>query len=617
MTLSPAERAEISRQNGKKSQGPKSAQGKSRSKFNALKHGLKAKLPVLPGEDPQQYQGLLDAWIANLQPSNDVEHSLVERAVTITWQLDRAERAETARLSRIIREAPAEAARRREEEAAALGQRLFFDRRGPLPLYPHSLYNLPDRPRVSFSGLSDDPDDPPRLLPRLEATAEGCRWLLDRWADLRGLLDRGLSWQSPDKLKAIRMLGRQPLDAADSEVVATIFQACHVLDPQTHHQAGVAQGEVATLAEALGTLGTLGPGVFARLRDEPGSHAASQPEPEPDESDDGEMDEGDQAEARIAWRRCGPAFAELLGELTKEEARVYRHRLEGRRVDRPRPQDPAAAKATLLAIVEQATARLAAKLEVHQAHAALAAAEAVDRLCFDESPEGERLRRFHLASQRALHRTVDSLHKLRRQEPPQPSGGEPAEPTGTGATGAGLSATICCGPDGIHSSFAADLWPAAPALPAGPPVAPDPEPDVQNPTNEPSAAAADPPSAPAEPTAPLGEHTNSPNEPDPSPPATPHSQAAIVEREISPNEPTASAGGHPHVSEEPAPSADDRGPEQEPAGGRRSARTTQDNAPGRKNPSSPAAGGEETRRLTPESLPVSDQGRPGTRKSAT
>src|SRR5215831_6135752 len=137
MTLSDAERAAISRQNGQKSRGPKSQEGKARSRFNAIKHGLKAKLPVLPGEDAQLYQGRLDAWIADLQPANDLEQTLVERAVTITWQLDRAE---GARLTHIIREAPAEAALRREEEAAALGQRLFFDHRGPLPLYPHSLY---------------------------------------------------------------------------------------------------------------------------------------------------------------------------------------------------------------------------------------------------------------------------------------------------------------------------------------------------------------------------------------------------------------------------------------------------------------------------------------------
>jgi hypothetical protein len=50
MTLSASERAAISRQ---KSTGPKSAEGKARSRFNALKHGLKAKLPVLPARIPR------------------------------------------------------------------------------------------------------------------------------------------------------------------------------------------------------------------------------------------------------------------------------------------------------------------------------------------------------------------------------------------------------------------------------------------------------------------------------------------------------------------------------------------------------------------------------------
>jgi hypothetical protein len=546
MTKSAAERAAISRQNGQKSQGPRSPEGKARSRFNALKHGLKAKLPVLPGEDPQEYQGLLDAWIADLQPRNDVEQALVQRAVTITWQLDRAERAETARLAGLIRAAPAAAALH-QEEVLALGQRLFLDRRGPLPLYPHSLYSFPDRPRVSSSGLSDDPDDPPRLLLRLEATAAGCRWLLDRWAELRGLLDRGLSWQSPDKLRAIRLLGRQPLDAADSEVVATIFQACHVLDPRHDHQAGAPLGESATAAEALRTLKAMGPGVFARLGDEPGSHHTAEPEadPEPDgdpeESGEAEMDHGDAAAARLAWRRCGAAFSELLGELTAEEARAYRHRLEGRRVDQLRPKDPAAARATLRAIVEKATIRLEAKLEVHEAQAALEATEAVDRLSFDDSPEGERLRRFQLASQRALLRTLDALGKLRRSEPLGPAGGQSAA---IGLTGDVLTATIGCGPEGIPSNFNCDADPL-PAV-AVTPAAPQTEHDAENPPNEPTTAGVEPPNAPA------------------------GSSAAWGDPRISPNEPTAPAGEHTRFQDEPPiPTDEPGGPQQEPPGVRR------------------------------------------------
>src|SRR5205814_5702508 len=116
----------------------------------------------------------------------------------------------------------------------------------------HSPYDGGSQARISAAGLGDDPDAPPRLLLRLEATAAGCRWLLDRWAELGSLWDRGFAWQSPDKLKAIRFLGRQPLDAADSERVALIFQACHVLDPQPQHAAGTKRSENQTLAKVVG-----------------------------------------------------------------------------------------------------------------------------------------------------------------------------------------------------------------------------------------------------------------------------------------------------------------------------------------------------------------------------
>jgi hypothetical protein len=233
-----SKKAEANRRNARKSTGPRTPEGKDRSKFNALKDGLSAKTLVLPGEDAGAFQDRLDAWAADLQPRNDVEHVLVERSATLSWQLERADRADAARLASILGAAPAEEALRQADRAAALGQRLFQDPAETLPLYPHSLYGTHDRPRISDSGLGDDPDAPARLLLQLESTAADCGWLLDRWGELGDLLDRGLSWQSPDKLKAIRLLGRQPLDAADSEVVALIFQACHVLDPQVPARLG-------------------------------------------------------------------------------------------------------------------------------------------------------------------------------------------------------------------------------------------------------------------------------------------------------------------------------------------------------------------------------------------
>src|SRR5947207_5604298 len=79
-TMTKPDRAEINRRNAQKSTGPKTPEGKSRSRFNALKHGLTAKTVVLPGEDADAFQGRLDAWTVDLAPRNDLEQGLVERA---------------------------------------------------------------------------------------------------------------------------------------------------------------------------------------------------------------------------------------------------------------------------------------------------------------------------------------------------------------------------------------------------------------------------------------------------------------------------------------------------------------------------------------------------------
>ena len=77
---------------------------------------------------------------------------------------------------------------------------------------------------VSQSDLLDDPEDPPAAwFWHLQATAGGCQWMLDQWAELRLILEEGLNWQSADKLKAIRLLGRQPIEAVDERTVLMIF----------------------------------------------------------------------------------------------------------------------------------------------------------------------------------------------------------------------------------------------------------------------------------------------------------------------------------------------------------------------------------------------------------
>ncbi|MGO9916662.1 MAG: hypothetical protein ACLQIB_18435 [Isosphaeraceae bacterium] len=65
----------------------------------------------------------------------------------------------------------------------------------------------------------------------LERSAAGCCWLLEEWQALRAQLESTGFWQSHDRLKAIRLLGRQPVEANQDRRVATIFVASHALGP--------------------------------------------------------------------------------------------------------------------------------------------------------------------------------------------------------------------------------------------------------------------------------------------------------------------------------------------------------------------------------------------------
>ena len=63
--------------NAQKSTGPKTDQGKQHCFQNALKHGLRSKHPVIPGEDPIEYQHKLDQLRADIRPVNAIEDDLV------------------------------------------------------------------------------------------------------------------------------------------------------------------------------------------------------------------------------------------------------------------------------------------------------------------------------------------------------------------------------------------------------------------------------------------------------------------------------------------------------------------------------------------------------------
>jgi hypothetical protein len=89
---------EANRQNGKKSTGPRTPEGKQRSRLNALKHGILAKAVVIQGGPGREQRGefdqLLTEFWQHYTPQGPVEEMLVERMATLKWRLARVYRSE-------------------------------------------------------------------------------------------------------------------------------------------------------------------------------------------------------------------------------------------------------------------------------------------------------------------------------------------------------------------------------------------------------------------------------------------------------------------------------------------------------------------------------------------
>ena len=105
-TMISVNRIEANRMNARKSTGPKSAEGKAKSRMNAIKYGLLAREVVVPGfgfldgEQGSKFQALHQMYREHLEPVGPLEEMMVERIVTAYWRLHRvliAERGEIVR----------------------------------------------------------------------------------------------------------------------------------------------------------------------------------------------------------------------------------------------------------------------------------------------------------------------------------------------------------------------------------------------------------------------------------------------------------------------------------------------------------------------------------------
>jgi hypothetical protein len=85
---------DANRQNALKSTGPKTPDGKSAVRQNALKHGLLSQEILLPGEDEEALRELGAHLRNELQPAGELEHLLFDRIIASYWRLRRLGRVE-------------------------------------------------------------------------------------------------------------------------------------------------------------------------------------------------------------------------------------------------------------------------------------------------------------------------------------------------------------------------------------------------------------------------------------------------------------------------------------------------------------------------------------------
>jgi len=203
--MATAAQIEANRRNAQSSTWPKTDEGKSRVRRNAITHGMTARtiMPVLTQEDPKRLQERTQEWVSDVQPQNAIERDLVRQAARLSLAIERGEWIETQMLGA-----------RRRTQVRELGRRLLY---------------IAGPEEVKVSRMPLWADDPGLLVSELEESAEGCRWLLERWAEYRNLLDRKSNWNTPVLLRFIRLQGKNVVESVYDPALNSIFLAWDVL----------------------------------------------------------------------------------------------------------------------------------------------------------------------------------------------------------------------------------------------------------------------------------------------------------------------------------------------------------------------------------------------------
>lgn len=160
---------QTSRDNGAKSHGPTTPEGKATSARNATKHGLSARNPILlTVEDEQAYQKVRDEYEQLFQPANIVERQLVDEMVSVQWRRQRAEAIEAAQINFSMDRMANDIAARFDRIDGATRIALAYNHEVNESRTLHNVQRIADRLSrqylrllKAFQSLRENPIDPP------------------------------------------------------------------------------------------------------------------------------------------------------------------------------------------------------------------------------------------------------------------------------------------------------------------------------------------------------------------------------------------------------------------------------------------------------------------------
>ena len=170
-------RVEANRRNARKSTGPKTVEGKEKSRGNSLKHGLTGAGIVLLEADEARLRKEVEEWSETLQPRDEPERAMVEALIVAKDRMERAAASERA-----LRQRRSERASRCWKEDQALEVQRLADKLA----------------RAKTPGL---------IVQELRQTPVGCDWLIDRWKELDWALDLKGNWDDSCRTLAFDLLG--------------------------------------------------------------------------------------------------------------------------------------------------------------------------------------------------------------------------------------------------------------------------------------------------------------------------------------------------------------------------------------------------------------------------